>query len=373
MAGRTDAFWELIYNTPSSPPSNIITVNNPGNQVNEVGQIVSLQIVATDSDPSQILTYSAVGLPASLNISSSTGLISGTITATTGNYPVTVTVTDPTGASGHTSFSWTLTPAPTQHLLIISIAPETGTDQYGNKYLEGVTSYQQPGGNFSNLNGGMVSVGNVDANANSNPGSMTNEGPQPQGGTTLDSGTNGALDTSVHIDLISLQNNTNTSVACVVVGSGPASGGFDAVDGSRFQVVDGDILTQNFIHRLDPDVPSIRESPHLFTGFGYTNGWKDSDIGPRGAAVLLPIPNLMMIYGDLTGGTLTDGTTIVTLSSSYRPVNGWVIGVTIPGTGAAANMRLFLGNGGQLQCFGMSGLGAGPRVTFSMIINLNAA
>jgi cellulase/cellobiase CelA1 len=66
--------------------------------------------MASDSASGQTLTYSATGLPAGLSISSSTGLISGTPTAT-GNSSVTVTATDGTGASGSASFTWTVTPA----------------------------------------------------------------------------------------------------------------------------------------------------------------------------------------------------------------------------------------------------------------------
>ncbi|MEU2736070.1 putative Ig domain-containing protein, partial [Streptomyces sp. NPDC007095] len=53
------------------------------------------------------LTYSASGLPTGLSISSSTGLISGTA-STAGTYQVTVTAKDSTGASGSTSFTWTV-------------------------------------------------------------------------------------------------------------------------------------------------------------------------------------------------------------------------------------------------------------------------
>jgi len=87
---------------------NTVTVTNPGNQSTVVGTPVSLQINASDSASGQTLTYSATGLPAGLSINSSTGLISGTPT-TTGSYNVTVTVSDTTGASGSTSFTWTIT------------------------------------------------------------------------------------------------------------------------------------------------------------------------------------------------------------------------------------------------------------------------
>jgi subtilase family serine protease len=95
------------FQTNGSTGGNTVTVTNPGNQTTTVGTAVSLQIHATDSASGQTLTYSATGLPAGLSINSSTGLISGTpTTAATSN--VTVTAKDTTGASGSTSFTWTI-------------------------------------------------------------------------------------------------------------------------------------------------------------------------------------------------------------------------------------------------------------------------
>ncbi|HEY2160298.1 MAG TPA: putative Ig domain-containing protein, partial [Solirubrobacteraceae bacterium] len=89
---------------------NTVTVTNPGSQTSTVGTAASLQIQASDSASGQTLTYSATGLPAGLSINSSTGLISGTPT-TAGSSTVTVTAHDTTGASGSTTFSWTVNPS----------------------------------------------------------------------------------------------------------------------------------------------------------------------------------------------------------------------------------------------------------------------
>jgi hypothetical protein len=86
-----------------------VTVTNPGSQTSKVGTAVSLQIQASDSAPGQTLTYSATGLPAGLSVNASTGLISGTPTAT-GSGSATVTAKDTTGASGSATFSWTVNP-----------------------------------------------------------------------------------------------------------------------------------------------------------------------------------------------------------------------------------------------------------------------
>ncbi|MGW3117313.1 putative Ig domain-containing protein [Streptomyces sp. NPDC001107] len=92
--------------TSGSTSGNTVTVTNPGSQSTTTGSSVSLQISASDS-AGAALTYSASGLPTGLSISSSSGLISGTA-STAGTYQVTVTAKDSTGASGSTSFSWTV-------------------------------------------------------------------------------------------------------------------------------------------------------------------------------------------------------------------------------------------------------------------------
>jgi serine protease len=93
--------------TVNAPGGNTVTVTNPGSQTSNTGTAVSLQIHASDSQPGQTLTYGATGLPAGLTINTTSGLVSGTPT-TGGSSSVTVTARDTTGASGSTSFSWTV-------------------------------------------------------------------------------------------------------------------------------------------------------------------------------------------------------------------------------------------------------------------------
>jgi hypothetical protein len=85
---------------------NTVTVTNPGARTGTVGTSTSLQIQASDS-AGLALTYSATGLPTGLSINASSGLISGTPSAA-GTFNVTVTAKDSTGASGSTSFTWTI-------------------------------------------------------------------------------------------------------------------------------------------------------------------------------------------------------------------------------------------------------------------------
>ncbi|HWC85463.1 MAG TPA: putative Ig domain-containing protein [Solirubrobacteraceae bacterium] len=104
-AGSTSFTW-----TVNSTTGNTVTVTNPGSQSSTVGTSVSLQIHASDSASGQTLSYSATSLPAGLSINSASGLISGTPT-TAATSSVTVTAKDATGASGATSFTWTVSSA----------------------------------------------------------------------------------------------------------------------------------------------------------------------------------------------------------------------------------------------------------------------
>jgi parallel beta-helix repeat protein len=70
----------------TNPPD----LTNPGDQSDNEGQTVALQIAAVDAD-----SFGAAGLPKGLSIDPSTGLISGTIDPRgAGSYPVTVTALD---------------------------------------------------------------------------------------------------------------------------------------------------------------------------------------------------------------------------------------------------------------------------------------
>ena len=66
-----------------------------------------LQINAYDSGAGAVLAYRASGLAPGLSIDASTGLITGT-PSTSGTFPVTLTVSDGTGASDQVSFAWTV-------------------------------------------------------------------------------------------------------------------------------------------------------------------------------------------------------------------------------------------------------------------------
>jgi hypothetical protein len=81
-------------------------LTNPGTQIGAGGDNVSLQIQASTLPPDDTWTYAATGLPPGLSISSSSGLISGTITGTNGPYSVTVTASVSQVGSVSQNFTW---------------------------------------------------------------------------------------------------------------------------------------------------------------------------------------------------------------------------------------------------------------------------
>ncbi|HEX6520526.1 MAG TPA: ricin-type beta-trefoil lectin domain protein [Streptosporangiaceae bacterium] len=102
----------------------VVEVTNPGRQSDLVGTTITpLQVTARDSTAGAVLTFSASGLPAGLAISS-TGAISGTV-STGGQYSVTVTATDPTGAQGSANFIWDV------HGTITAVTPAEQVDGVG--------------------------------------------------------------------------------------------------------------------------------------------------------------------------------------------------------------------------------------------------
>jgi hypothetical protein len=106
--------WTVVHTSLASP----------GNQTNQEGNTVSLQLAG--DDPGGTLTYTAAGLPSGLTLGSSTGLISGTVAAAThGSSPYTVTVTATDGShSASQTLIWTVTP----HVVILQPGPQFDAD-----------------------------------------------------------------------------------------------------------------------------------------------------------------------------------------------------------------------------------------------------
>ncbi|MCB1520481.1 MAG: cadherin-like domain-containing protein, partial [Hyphomicrobiaceae bacterium] len=99
--------------------TNDAPVSTPlGNLTNDDADVVSVDVSGSFSDPdaTDVLTFSATGLPPGLTIDPASGVISGTIApnaSVTGPYTVIVTATDPSGATTSETYTWTVNnPAP---------------------------------------------------------------------------------------------------------------------------------------------------------------------------------------------------------------------------------------------------------------------
>jgi hypothetical protein len=82
------------------------TLTQPANQTSAGNATVSLQLAASDPDGTA-LTYSATGLPPSLTVNATTGVIAGTLSSTGATYTVAATVSDGSLANSKT-FTWTV-------------------------------------------------------------------------------------------------------------------------------------------------------------------------------------------------------------------------------------------------------------------------
>jgi hypothetical protein len=115
-----------------------------GDRTDAEGDVISLDAGATDPD-GDALTYAATGLPAGLSISSTSGLVSGTIAydaAASSPYSVSVTVRDGPTVAATDAFTWTIdntNRAPTATVQSVTIAEDTakgitlaGSDVDGN-------------------------------------------------------------------------------------------------------------------------------------------------------------------------------------------------------------------------------------------------
>ena len=102
------------------------TITPVADQTNTVTDVISLQVVASDTDAEDTLSYSATGLPDGLSINTVSGLISGNIASNAelnSPYTVTVTVIDDgePQESADTSFAWTVNALPPETAIVYRV------------------------------------------------------------------------------------------------------------------------------------------------------------------------------------------------------------------------------------------------------------
>ncbi len=94
-----------LFQPPSGLDQDTISIENHGLQATLKGTATRKRMVASNTDTTQRLTWSATGLPPGLSINPTTGMISGTA-ATAQTTRVALTVTNETGQTATASFTW---------------------------------------------------------------------------------------------------------------------------------------------------------------------------------------------------------------------------------------------------------------------------
>jgi VCBS repeat-containing protein len=238
----------------------------------QTGISVDVSSNFSDIDTSDKLTYSATGLPPGLSIDPNTGIITGTIDhsasqgGANGVYTVTVTATDPAGASTSQAFEWDVTnPAPTavndtgstDEDVTLNVNAQNGvlandTDPDGD-----TLTVSQVNGNAANVgtavagSGGGTFTLNADGSYTFNPGSAFNSLAAGQSATssltyTVSDGEGGTSTATLTVTITGT-NDAPTLIPDVILANQNSNDGqaITPVDisGQFTDVDNGDVLT----------------------------------------------------------------------------------------------------------------------------------
>ncbi len=151
--------WSVVAAGAGNAPP---TVSNPGDQASLEGEVVALNIVASDAE-GDTLNYQAQGLPPGLAIDAASGLISGTLAGgSAGAYAVIVTVSD--GANGtQIAFTWSITVDAPQNAPPVVINPGDQTSVEGELISLGIVASDADGDPLSYAASGLPAGLGIDA------------------------------------------------------------------------------------------------------------------------------------------------------------------------------------------------------------------
>jgi len=129
----TDAFLGTVTEACDPPSNSPPEITNPGDQTSTEGEVISLQLVATDPDDGDVLAFSTEGLPPDVTMDAA-GLIMGTLSCeSAGSYVVSVTVSDGT-ESATDAFLWDVAeacdPSSNSPPEITNLGDQTSTEGY---------------------------------------------------------------------------------------------------------------------------------------------------------------------------------------------------------------------------------------------------
>ena len=231
--------------------------------------------------------------------------------------------------------------------LVFSSTQATGTDQYGNVFKKGITSYNTGTGNIVRLDTGAVFF--------TSTGSVTDGQVGDFGGTlNLRSIKATAADVACSMTLQSKINSFD--------GASP-----EIVAFNRIQLQNG-IGNPGFVVNMDPNNPTADESFHhfAFAGAGATL-WSAAPTGINPGYRLLADLGKMELAGRFvipTGGPVGGQAMTIGLNAPYRPANVQSVAATVI-TGANPNsfVRCFYSTGGVLALGGpVAALAAGDVI-----------
>jgi hypothetical protein len=254
-----------------------------------------------------------------------------------------VLATENTGLSLHgTMFVY----EPSQSGLLASVGAQApGTDSLGNKYLRGVVAYN-----------GTTFVVQLDPVTG---GLLLGDPSTAHALASVTSGQDGFVSVA--------SGETNSSDTIAQLGLYSKNAGPVTING-RPQIYGSDLFSINeYTNNLTNNTS--------WNNMVLSHSWANSGHGPAGRyrRVAAP-PNSVEIIGDLTAGTIRNGTVITTLPSGYTPDTEQAIGVCVlSGTPTRpAASRLAVLTNGQVQCFGLAGLARGSRIAFHGFVSLDA-
>lgn len=226
-------------------------------------------------------------------------------------------------------------PSPAAGNLVASVTEATA-DPYGNKTYAGVAVYQgqAPGDLITVLQGGVVyfTATNGALNRAASAQSVSSDGLLLTSGSLF--GT-----VKSHLEMVNATNNPYPVSSDVIMPWDPVAG---------------------------------YPSPEAWHDMNLVNGWSTSGSGLNAARYRLTNDNTVMIVGDITSGTTTDGTNITVMPAAYHPADAHLVcPIMIPGTSTIGNARLFVQASGGLQVDGISSLGGGTRIAFNASYSLD--
>jgi hypothetical protein len=335
----------------SAPRPPTITAVSP--QSTFSGQAASLQISASDPQ-GKVLSYSATGLPTGLTINATTGLISGTVSASAAaSNSVTVTVSDGT-LSSSTSFTWTINTVYSGGTVLVDVDLGSGATQSGAGVLGA------SGDKWNAVSGTTATIVN---SANSNLSgvglTLTSRGVYTDtGGTAMDSATTALMEDYAY-------GYTSTSTPDVTV----TMTGLSAYNGASFTLVvyaSGNVAGQGASLSLTSGATGGNTGGTLVTSAASRSIAAGSGVAYATFTGTIIGGNLTFVAAPLSGQAFTAMNGFQLQISAPRPPTITAVSPQSTAVGQSANLQILASDPqGQPLTYSATGLPAGLTINAS--------